>query len=37
MDSLEKMNAVKIPYRYVIEMFCDFVGAGKAYMREKMV
>lgn len=34
-DSLEKMNAVKIPYKYVIEMFCDFVGAGKAYMKEK--
>lgn len=22
---------VKMPYKYVIEMFCDFVGAGKAY------
>lgn len=21
----------KMPYEYVIEMFCDFVGAGKAY------
>jgi hypothetical protein len=20
-----------MPYKYVIEMFCDFVGAGKAY------
>lgn len=25
---------VKIPYKYVIEMFCDFVGAGKAYMKK---
>lgn len=33
-DSLEKMNAVKIPYKYVIEMFCDYVGAGKVYMKE---
>ena len=24
-------NPIKIPYRYIIEMFCDFVGAGKAY------
>ena len=24
-------KAVKMPYKYVIEMFCDFVGAGKAY------
>ena len=27
--------AVKMPYKYVIEMFCDFVGAGKAYLKEK--
>lgn len=26
---------VKMPYKYIIEMFCDFVGAGKAYMRDK--
>ena len=26
---------LKFPYKYVIEMFCDFVGAGKAYMGEK--
>jgi hypothetical protein len=24
-------NPIKIPYKYIIEMFCDFVGAGKAY------
>ena len=22
---------IKMPYKYVIEMFCDFLGAGKAY------
>lgn len=30
-DSLERRNAVQMPYKYVIEMFCDFVGAGKVY------
>lgn len=24
-------NPIKIPYKYIIEMFCDFVGAGKSY------
>lgn len=24
-----------MPYKYVIEMFCDFIGAGKAYNKEK--
>lgn len=28
-------KAVKMPYDRVIEMFCDFVGAGKAYSNEK--
>ena len=28
-------KAVKMPYDRVIEMFCDFVGAGKAYSKEK--
>ena len=27
--------AAKIPYKYVIEMFCDMVGASKAYLKEK--
>lgn len=27
--------AVKMPFEQVIEMFCDFVGAGKAYSKEK--
>ena len=26
---------VKMPYERVIEMFCDFVGAGKAYSKEE--
>jgi len=26
---------VKIPFKYVIEMFCDFVGAGKVYSKDK--
>ena len=38
-DSVESVfrgvrSAVKMPYKYVIEMFCDFVGAGKTYMKE---
>lgn len=28
-------KCVKMPYDRVIEMFCDFVGAGKAYSKEK--
>lgn len=30
-DSLEDKLAVKIPYKYVIEMLCDMAGAGYAY------
>lgn len=26
---------IKMPYKYVIEMFCDFIGAGKAYNNKK--
>ena len=33
-DSFEKQNAVKMPYKYVIEMFCDFIAAGKTYEKE---
>ena len=33
-DSFEKQNAVKMPYKYVIEMFCDFIAAGKAYNKD---
>lgn len=28
-------NPIKIPYKYVVEMFCDFIAAGKAYNKEK--
>lgn len=28
-------KCVKMPYERVIEMFCDFVGAGKAYSKEE--
>lgn len=28
-------KAVKMPYERVIEMLCDFVGAGKAYSKEE--
>lgn len=32
-DNFEKgMTPVKMPYKYAIEMFCDFMGAGHAYM-----
>lgn len=34
-DSFEKMNPVKIPYKYVLEMVADFVGAGQAYEKDK--
>lgn len=34
-DWPDKVYAIKMPYKYVIEMFADFVGAGKAYMGEK--
>ena len=27
--------ALKIPYKYVVEMVCDWVGAGKVYSGEK--
>lgn len=29
------VQAAKMPYKYVIEMFCDMVGAGKAYQGVK--
>jgi hypothetical protein len=34
-DWPDKVYAIKMPYKYVIEMFCDFVGAGKAYLGDK--
>ena len=37
MDNEKKddWTPIKMPYKYVIEMFCDFVGAGKAYQKTK--
>ena len=32
-DSFEKMNPMKMPYKYVIEMVADFIGAGQAYSK----
>ncbi len=26
---------LKIPYKYVVEMVCDYIGAGKVYSKEK--
>lgn len=35
-DNFEKgMTPTQIPYKYSIEMLCDFIGAGKAYEKEK--
>lgn len=34
-DWPNKVAPVKMPYKYVIEMFCDFIGAGKAYSKDK--
>ena len=34
-DWPDKVTPIKMPYKYVIEMFCDFVGAGKAYNQGK--
>lgn len=34
-DWPDKVIPIKMPYKYVIEMFCDFVGAGKAYSQDK--
>lgn len=30
-----KNNPVKIPYKYVVEMICDWIAAGKTYSKEK--
>lgn len=34
-DWPDRVIAIKMPYKYVIEMFCDMLGAGKAYSKEK--
>lgn len=28
-------EAIKIPYKYVVEMICDYIGAGKTYEGKK--
>lgn len=30
-----RIKTIKIPKKYVVEMVCDWVGAGKAYSQEK--
>ena len=30
-----KVDCLKIPYKYVVEMVCDWVGAGKAYKKDE--
>lgn len=34
-DETGDIVCAKIPYRYVLEMVCDWIGAGKAYSGEK--
>lgn len=35
-DNFEKgMNPVQMPFEYALEMLCDFIGAGKAYKKDK--
>ena len=34
-DEDGKIIANKIPYKYVVEMVCDWIGAGKVYSKEK--
>lgn len=34
-DKEGKIIANRIPYKYVIEMVCDWIGAGKVYSKEK--
>ena len=31
----EGMTCVRIPFKYMLEMFCDFLGAGVAYSKDK--
>ena len=34
-DENGKIITNKIPYQYVVEMVCDWIGAGKAYNKDK--
>lgn len=34
-DNFDKgMTPIQMPYKYAVEMLCDFIGAGKAYFQE---
>ena len=33
-DELGKIIPIKMPYKYVVESFCDMVGASRAYNRD---
>lgn len=33
-DEMENATSAKMPYNYVVEAFCDMVGASKAYRKE---
>lgn len=33
-DSLEDKLAVKMPYKYVIELICDMIGASRTYCKD---
>lgn len=34
-DDFDKgMRPIRMPYKYAVEMLCDFLGAGRAYMGE---
>ena len=33
-DSSGQIIAIKVPYKYVVEMVCDWIGAGKVYSKE---
>lgn len=30
-----KNDPIKVPYKYVVEMICDWIGAGQVYSKEK--
>lgn len=34
-DKYGNVTCSKVPYKYVVEMICDWIGAGKAYSKDK--
>lgn len=34
-DEMEKHSSAKMPYKYVVETFCDMTAASKTYRKEK--